>query len=145
MLVHEAFDQMLKCCGISAKQLTEVTGISASRISQFRNGTFLTGKGSDLTSRGINELLLAANQLNNQALPVFSLLLLDKNPASLLESLDDSNFLSTILAPKDWNSVIESLSPEETAEITWALANKYSKKQRKNSFVIHNHEVKMIA
>lgn len=140
MLVHQAFDQMLKYCEISAKQLTEVTGVSASRISQFRNGTFLTGKGSDLTSRTINELLLAANQLNNQALTVFSLFLLDKNPVYL----GDLDFLTAILAPKDWRSLIESVSCKEAEEITWALADKFSKK-RKNSFIAHNPKLKLIA
>ena len=60
MLLHQALDKTIKYCRISATELAKVSGVSTSRISQFRNGLFVEGRGSDLTSRAIDELIDAA-------------------------------------------------------------------------------------
>ena len=130
MLVHQAFDKMLKHCGIAAKDLAAVTGVSNSRISQFRNGTFLAGKGSDLTSRSLDELLQGAQKLNPDAGMVFSLLLIDKNP-SLVESPDS---LHKVVAQGNWRSLIRHATDKEAKEIALALAEKYSNSSRHRSF-----------
>ena len=122
MLVHQAFDKMLKHCAIAAQDLAELTGVSASRISQFRNGTFLVGKGSDLTTRSVNELLAGAQKLNPSAGRVFCLLLLDKNPAFV----DSPDGVTMVLNLNDWRSLIGSASHREVEEILLALADKYA-------------------
>lgn len=73
MLLHQALDETIKYCRMSAKELAEASGVSSSRISQFRNGLFLEGKGSDLTSKAINELIDAATYIDPKAKQVFSL------------------------------------------------------------------------
>ena len=126
MLVHQAFDKMLKHCAIAARELAELTGVSASRISQFRNGTFLSGKGSDLTTRSVNDLLRGAQQLNPSAIRVFCLLLLDKNPAFV----DSPDAVTMVLNLSDWRSLIGSASHREVEEILLALADKYAAPER---------------
>jgi DNA-binding Xre family transcriptional regulator len=128
MLVHQAFDKMLKHCGIAAKDLATVTGISNSRISQFRNGTFLGGKGSDLTSRSLDELLQGAEKLHPDAGMVFSLLLMDKDPSLV----DDS--LNQVVTQSNWRSMIRAVTDKEAQEITLALAEKYSNSTTHNTF-----------
>jgi transcriptional regulator with XRE-family HTH domain len=72
MFTHQAFDRMLKHCGIRAKDLAALSGVSESRISQFRNGLFLAGKGSDITSKALDDLLEAAQALHSDALWIYS-------------------------------------------------------------------------
>ena len=77
MFTYEAFSQTLKDLGISIQSLAEVASVSHSRISQFKNGYFLQihnngkAKGSDITSRTLDQLLAAAEQINPRARQVF--------------------------------------------------------------------------
>ena len=77
MFTYEAFNQTLKDLEISIQSLAEVASVSHSRISQFKNGYFLKtqqngkAKGSDITSRTLDQLLSAAEQINPRARQVF--------------------------------------------------------------------------
>lgn len=141
MLVHQAFDKMLKQCGIAAKDLAAVTGVSNSRISQFRNGTFLAGKGSDLTSRALDELLTGAQKLNPDAGMVFSLLLIDKNPACV-ESPDS---LNKVVAQGNLRSLIKAATDKEAQEIALALAEKYANSDKDSRFKARNRVMLSLA
>jgi hypothetical protein len=77
MFTYEAFNQTLKDLGIPIQALAEVASVSHSRISQFKNGYFLKtqengkAKGADITSRTLDQLLTAAEQINPRARQVF--------------------------------------------------------------------------
>ncbi len=112
MLLHQALDKTIKYCKISASELAKVSGVSTSRISQFRNGLFIEGKGSDLTSRAINDLIDAAAQIDPKAKQVFSFFLADLDPKSIrlgssllnptqLEAMDSSQISQLLVAIAD--------------------------------------------
>lgn len=97
MLIHEAFDQTLKRCGISGKALSEVSGVSTAHISQFRNG-----KGGAVSHTTLEDLLNAMEQLAPGARFCFCLLLAGKNPGQsgtdvLVQSMDDRQLKSLLL------------------------------------------------
>ncbi len=97
MLIHEAFDQTLKRYGISGKTLSEVSGVSTSHISQFRNG-----KGGAVSHTTLEELLDAMEQLAPGSRFGFCLLLAGKNPEQsgadvLVESMDDRQLKNLLL------------------------------------------------
>ncbi len=70
MLINEAFDRMLKELNIRAKDVCERSGVSQSRLSQFRSG-----RGGDIGVRSLDSLLEAANSINPEARKVFATLL----------------------------------------------------------------------
>jgi DNA-binding Xre family transcriptional regulator len=142
MLLHQAFNEMLKYCEISAKDLSEVTGISNSRISQFRRGTFLEGKGSDLTTRSLDELLTGAEKLNPKARVVFSALLMDKNPE--LIDLEISPEMNRTVSLGRWRRIIWTIDDKDAQEIALALAEKYSV-NRKGSCLVYDNQARLSA
>ncbi|MBE9048720.1 hypothetical protein IQ255_30820 [Pleurocapsales cyanobacterium LEGE 10410] len=116
MLLHQALDETIKYCRMSAKELAEASGVSSSRISQFRNGLFLEGKGSDLTSRAINDLIDAATYVDPRAKQVFAFFLADLDPKSIRSS-------SSFIDP----SQLESLKPAEISQLLVAIADTLDK------------------
>ena len=112
MLLHQALDRTIKYCRISATELAKVSGVSSSRISQFRNGLFVEGKGSDLTSKAIDNLIDAAAEIDPRAKQVFSLFLADRDPQSLRQ---DSTLLST--------SQLEAMDSSQISQLLVAIAD----------------------
>jgi DNA-binding Xre family transcriptional regulator len=125
MLFHEALDKTLKYCRISAAELTKITGISSSRISQFRNGLFLEGKGSDLTTRALNELINAAEEIDPKAKRVFALYLTDQDP-------DLAKKNSSLLNPAQ----IESMDATQISHLLIAIADTLDKSKRQGAFSV---------
>ena len=111
MLLHQALDETIKYCRMSAKELAEASGVSSSRISQFRNGLFLEGKGSDLTSRAINDLIHAATYIDPRAKQVFSFFLADLDPKSVRLGSSAMNL-----------SQLETMKPAEISQLLVAIA-----------------------
>ena len=64
--LNEAFDKMLKQLNIKANEVCERSGVSPSRLSQFRSG-----KGGDIGVRSLDALLNAAQSLDSRAIKVF--------------------------------------------------------------------------
>ncbi|MGL5806639.1 MAG: hypothetical protein ACRC11_14585 [Xenococcaceae cyanobacterium] len=118
MLLYEAFDKTLKYCRISATELAKLSGVSLSRISQFRNGLSLKGKGSDLTSRSVDELIDAADKIHPKAKLVFSLFLTDSNPELIVNT---SSWLD--------NLQIESMDEAQISQLLIAIADTLQKKK----------------
>jgi transcriptional regulator with XRE-family HTH domain len=61
--LNEAFDKMLKELNILAKDVCARSGVSSSRLSQFRSGNGV---------RSLDALLIAAQSLNPSAIEVFT-------------------------------------------------------------------------
>lgn len=116
MLLHQALDETIKYCRMSAKELAEASGVSSSRISQFRNGLFLEGKGSDLTSRAINDLIDAATYIDPRAKQVFSFFLADLDPKSVRLGSSAINL-----------SQLETMKPAEISQLLVAIADTLDK------------------
>ena len=116
MLLHQALDETIKYCRMSAKELAEASGVSSSRISQFRNGLFLEGKGSDLTSRAINDLIQAATYIDPRAKQVFSFFLADLDPRSVRLGSSAMNL-----------SQLEKMKPAEISQLLVAIADTLDK------------------
>lgn len=116
MLLHQALDETIKYCRMSAKELSQASGVSNSRISQFRNGLFLEGKGSDLTSRAINDLIDAATYIDPKAKRVFSFFLADLDPKSIKFS---SSFLDT--------SQLDAMDSAQISQLLVAIADRLDK------------------
>ncbi|MGV2831782.1 hypothetical protein [Myxosarcina sp. GI1(2024)] len=116
MLLHQALDETIKYCRMSAKELAEASGVSSSRISQFRNGLFLEGKGSDLTSKAINELIDAATYIDPKAKQVFSLFLADLDPRSVRLGSSAINL-----------SQLKTMKPAEISQLLVAIADALDK------------------
>ena len=116
MLLHQALDETLKYCRITAKELADASGVSNSRISQFRNGLFLEGKGSDLTSRAINDLIDGATDIDPRAKQVFSFFLADLDPRSVRLGSSAMNL-----------SQLEKMKPAEISQLLVAIADTLDK------------------
>ena len=116
MLLHQALDETIKYCRMSAKELAEASGVSSSRISQFRNGLFLEGKGSDLTSRAINDLIDAAAYVDPRAKQVFAFFLADLDPRSIRSG-------SSFIDP----SQLKTMKPAEISQLLVAIADTLDK------------------
>jgi transcriptional regulator with XRE-family HTH domain len=116
MLLHQALDETIKYCRMSAKELAEASGVSSSRISQFRNGLFLEGKGSDLTSRAINDLIHAATYIDPRAKQVFAFFLADLDPKSVRLGSSAMNL-----------SQLETMKPAEISQLLVAIADTLDK------------------
>ena len=116
MLLHQALDETIKYCRMSAKELAEASGVSSSRISQFRNGLFLEGKGSDLTSRAINDLIEGAAYVDPRAKQVFAFFLADLDPKSIRSG-------SSFIDP----SQLEKMKPAEISQLLVAIADTLDK------------------
>ena len=112
MLLHQALDKTIKYCRISATELSKVSGVSPSRISQFRNGLFVEGKGSDLTSRSIDDLIDAAAEIDPKAKQVFSFFLADRDP-------DSVRLGSSLLNP----SQLEAMDSAQISQLLVAIAD----------------------
>jgi transcriptional regulator with XRE-family HTH domain len=65
--LNEAFDMMLKELNIKASRVCDRSGVSPSRLSQFRSG-----KGGDIGVRSLDALLIAAQSENSRAMSVFA-------------------------------------------------------------------------
>lgn len=65
--LNVAFDKMLRDLNIKAKDVSEISQVSPSRLSQFRNGN-----GGDIGVRSLDALLDAAQSLNPRAKGVFA-------------------------------------------------------------------------
>jgi transcriptional regulator with XRE-family HTH domain len=65
--LNEAFDMMLKELNIKASRVCDRSGVSPSRLSQFRSG-----KGGDIGVRSLDALLIAAQSENSRAMNVFA-------------------------------------------------------------------------
>jgi DNA-binding Xre family transcriptional regulator len=116
MLLHQALDETIKYCRMSAKELAEASGVSSSRISQFRNGLFIEGKGSDLTSRAINDLINAATYIDPRAKQVFSFFLADLDPKSVRLGSSAINF-----------SQLETMNSAQISQLLVAIADTLDK------------------
>lgn len=116
MLLHQALDETIKYCRMSAKELAEASGVSSSRISQFRNGLFLEGKGSDLTSKAINDLIDAATYIDPKAKQVFSFFLADLDPRSVRLGSSAINL-----------SQLKTMKPAEISQLLVAIADALDK------------------
>ena len=77
--LNEAFDKMLKQLNIAAKDVCDRSGVSASRLSQFRSG-----RGGDIGVRSLDALLVAAQSINPSAVKVFA-----KHLGGSIKSIDD--------------------------------------------------------
>jgi DNA-binding Xre family transcriptional regulator len=67
METYQAFDKMLKVLNIRAQEVCECSGVSKSRLSQFRSG-----KGSDIGVRSLDAMLNAAQEINPQAKRIYA-------------------------------------------------------------------------
>ena len=65
--LNEAFDKMLRELEITAKDVCDRSGVSPSRLSQFRSGN-----GGDIGVRSLDALLAAAQSLDSSAINVFA-------------------------------------------------------------------------
>lgn len=65
--LNVAFDKMLRDLNIKAKDVSEISQVSPSRLSQFRNGN-----GGDIGVRSLDALLDAAQSLDPRAKGVFA-------------------------------------------------------------------------
>jgi transcriptional regulator with XRE-family HTH domain len=129
MLLHQALDETIKYCRMSAKELAEASGVSSSRISQFRNGLFLEGKGSDLTSRAINDLIDAATYIDPRAKRVFSIFLADLDPKSI-------KYSSSLLDP----SQLDAMDSAQISQLLIAIADRLDKPKPVAKKSTHNQK-----
>ena len=65
--LNEAFDKMLRELKITAKDVCNLSGVSESRLSQFRSGN-----GGDIGVRSLDALLAAAQSIDSKAIQVFA-------------------------------------------------------------------------
>ena len=65
--LNVAFDKMLRELNIKAKEVSDLSGVSPSRLSQFRNGN-----AGDIGVRSLDALLDAAQAINPRAKGVFA-------------------------------------------------------------------------
>ena len=65
--LNEAFDKTLKELRLAAKDVCDRSGVSPSRLSQFRSGN-----GGDIGVRSFDALLAAAQSLDSRAINVFA-------------------------------------------------------------------------
>ena len=77
--LNEAFDRMLKELKIKPKDISDRSGVSQSRLSQFRSGN-----GGDIGVRSLDALLNAAQSLDSRAIKVFA-----ESLGGSVKSLDD--------------------------------------------------------
>ncbi|MBW4542276.1 MAG: helix-turn-helix domain-containing protein [Myxacorys chilensis ATA2-1-KO14] len=92
--MHQYFDKTLKQFGITGKKLSEVTGISTTHISEFRNGK--TNPSCEMLER----MLDGADQIKLGAKRHFCELLAGKEPQPIedpIERLDDIQLAQLLL------------------------------------------------
>lgn len=65
--LNEAFDRMLRELKIKSKDVCERSGVSQSRLSQFRSGN-----GGDIGVRSLDDLLIAAQSIDPRAIKIFA-------------------------------------------------------------------------
>ncbi len=77
--LNEAFDKMLKELKITAQDVSDRSGVSPSRLSQFRSGN-----GGDIGVRSLDALLNAAQSIDFRAIEIFT-----KYLGGSIKSLDE--------------------------------------------------------
>ena len=98
MQIHQYFDQTLKQLNITGKKLSEVTGVSTTHISEFRNGK--TNPSCEMLERMLN----GADQLKPGAKRYFCQLLAGEEAQPLestIETLDNTQLARLLLALAD--------------------------------------------
>lgn len=127
MKIYQAVKKMMEACGISAKELSQVSGVSPSRLSQFLNGYFLETKpngksrGADLSSTGLDEIIEAAQKINPRARWVFCSFVCD----SELSYSDDESV--------DYESMSENEFADQLVKIGKAWKRRNGRKLEKNN------------
>jgi transcriptional regulator with XRE-family HTH domain len=121
MNLNEAFDQTLKYFEISAKSLSEQSGVAPQTISDFR-------RGKKTIQTDSLEKLLKSLSIEAQA-HFFSLSVGGKlTPEKIMLSVG-----------KDWELLISTASPGDIEEILHALSDRYS--QLKKKTVIKHYSI----
>lgn len=96
--MHKYFDQTLKQLGITGKKLSEVTGISTTHISEFRNGK------ANPSCEMLERMLNGADYIRPGAKRYFCQLLAGEAPQSLessIERLDNMQLARLLLTVAD--------------------------------------------
>lgn len=81
--MHQHFDKTLKKFSIAGKKLAEVTGVSMTHISEFRNGK------TNVSCEMLERLLNGADQIEPGAKQYFCALLAGEKPQSIEDTIDD--------------------------------------------------------
>lgn len=108
--MHQHFDQTLKQLGITGKKLAEVTGVSTTHISEFRNGK------TNISCEMLERLLNGADQIKPGAKRYFCELLADQTPQPVedpIERLDDMQLARLLLRVADRLENRKSAIPQE--------------------------------
>ncbi|MFL9458365.1 LacI family DNA-binding transcriptional regulator [Tolypothrix bouteillei VB521301_2] len=106
MNISKCFDQTLKKYGITGTVLSKKVGVSASHVSQFRNG-----KGGAVSHKTLEEMLNAMEELAPGSRLYFCLLLAGKDPVEFLAGGSSNDLRNLILtASPDLISEIIELS-----------------------------------
>lgn len=98
MQIHQYFDQTLKQLGITGKKLSEVTGVSTTHISEFRNGK------ANPSCEMLERMLNGADQLKPGAKRYFCQLLAGEEPQLVedpIARLDDTQLARLLLRAAD--------------------------------------------
>lgn len=110
MKISQAFDQTLKNFGISAKELSERSGVSEKMISLFRNDKQRIY--SDSLEKLVNSLPLEAK--------LFFLAQLSDGKLAVLDKLTEAELIEV-----EWRSLISSATLADIEIILRALADRY--------------------
>jgi transcriptional regulator with XRE-family HTH domain len=81
--MYQHFDRMLKALGITGKKLAEVTGVSVTYISEFRNGK------TNVSCEMLERLLNGADQIKPGAKQHFCELLAGEKPQLVADTIDE--------------------------------------------------------
>lgn len=91
-MIHQAFKRAMDRYGVRGKDLAQLTGLSTTHITQFRNGkTWVTEKTLETLIKGIDELSPGARHYFCQLLAEGNLDQLDGHDKSLIEMIDDAD------------------------------------------------------
>lgn len=99
MRFHQAFDETLKECGISAKWLAQKAGLTPTTISEFRRGK------KSLGVENFEKLLYAL-------------------PKEVQEHFQKKVFVNSIKGEGDIRTKIDSMSTEELSQLIIAIAQR---------------------
>ncbi len=121
MLINKCFDETLKKYGITGATLSRKTGITASHISQFRNG-----KGGAVSHTTLEQMLEAMEELAPGSKIYFCQLLAGISSAEFLVNSDRS----------DLRSLIVQAPPAEQVEVLRLIAEILAKNIRNNPDIV---------